>query len=218
VGRMRSVDLNGATIRILPVVKGLVSEEEVVTEAMRSFSPDAVGISISKEDLAGLRRKEDYDRYEPSVLEVAYGNCLAAFGKVRIPPPCYVRALDLCYEGGVHIIPIDMNEEEYSEAYCENVGALDLMKESFFSKGADRKKFDFSSPAEFAIDWDRKVNRSKGFRTLVRMRERHMAEVLAAMTGKYKKILAVVECERAKGIEEALEESVRLPEPPARIV
>ncbi len=204
---MRNVSLNGATVCILPVVKGLLSEEDVVAEAMRTFNPDAVGISISREDLAGLRRKEDYDKYEPSVLEVAYGNCLAAFGKVRIPPPCYVRALDLCDEGGVHIVPIDMNEEEYSEAYCENVGALDLMKESFFSKGADRKKFDFSSPAEFAIDWDGKVNRSKGFKTLVRMRERHMAEALAGMTRKYRKILAVVECERAKGVEETLLES-----------
>jgi hypothetical protein len=198
---MRSVDLNGSVISILPVVRGLVSEEESVANAFREIGPDAVAVSISKEELEGLRRKEDYDKYEPSSLEISYAENLSIFGKVEIPPPCFVKSLELCDQDKVPIIAIDMDEEKFSDMFCDSVGGLDLLRESLFARKAWKKKFDLSSPQSFVIDWDRRVNKAKGFRALERTREEHMALSLVNLSKRCTSILAVIEFERSAGVE-----------------
>ena len=94
-----------------------------------------------------------------------------------------------------------MNDELYSTTYCEKVRTGDMIRESFFGRKAARKKFDLSSPQAFVCDWDSKVNKAKGFRELEEERERHFEKVLRRLSGKYHKILAVIECERAQGLE-----------------
>lgn len=188
-------------------MKGLVSEEESVSAAFAEFGPDAIAVSISREELEGLRRKEDYDKYEPSSLEIAYAENLETFGEVRLPPPCYVRALDLSEERGVPIVPIDMDEETYSDTFCELVGGMDLLRESMFARRAERRRFDLTSPRSFVIDWDRRVNRAKGFRGLEALREGHMAQELRKASKAHRRILAIVELERAEGVVASLSTS-----------
>jgi hypothetical protein len=211
VKQMRRIELNGCKIDILPVVKGLVSEGERVRHVIESACPEVVGLCISKEELEGLSRKEDYELYEMSYLEQVYQAHLEGFGKVILPPPCYVEAYDLCREKGIKMMPLDMNEELYSEMYCIKVGGIDLLRESYFSKRAYRMNFDHTSPEMFVCDWDRRVNRAKGFRELNREREEHIADCLRRLTDKNRTILALVECERAEGVCARLE---RPPPPP----
>jgi hypothetical protein len=201
---MRSVEINGSTILFLPVVKGLVSEGEAVEKAIDEENPDAIAISISKEELAALGNKEDYDKYEPSDIEEIYSVLLETFGDVKIPPPCYVKARDIGTEREIPLVPIDMNEELYTESYCNEVGGVDLIRESMFVKRAHRKRFDFASAGAFALDWDRKINRPGGFRKLNSKREERMAEALWKLAGKYHKVLAVIEYERAENVERFL--------------
>jgi hypothetical protein len=103
---------------------------------------------------------------------------------------------------------MDMNEELYTETYCQEIGGLDLIRESMFVNRAHRKKFDLSSAGAFALDWDKKVNKPGGFRKLNRKREEHMAEVLRKLAGKYHRMLVVVEYERADNVADLL-----VPEP-----
>jgi hypothetical protein len=201
---MTNVEINGSTIRFLAVVKGLVSEGEAVEKAINEENPDVIAISISKEELAALGTKEDYDKYEPSDIEEIYSVLLETFGKVEIPPPCYVKARDVGTERNITLVPIDMNEELYTETYCFEVGGVDLIRESMFVKRAHRKRFDFATAGAFAVDWDKKINRPGGFRKLIEKREAHMAEALGKLTGRYHKILAVIEYERADNVEKLL--------------
>jgi hypothetical protein len=201
---MRSVEINGSTVRIQPVVKGLVSEGDEVEKAINEENPDAIAISISKEELNALGTKADYDKYEPSDIEEIYAVLLEKFGEVKIPPPCYVRAYDVGTAKNITLVPIDMNEELYTETYCYEVGGLDLIRESMFVKRAHRKRFDFASAGAFAVDWDKKINKPGGFRNLNVKREEHMADALSKLAGKYHKILAVVEYERAENVEKIL--------------
>ena len=202
---MRNVEINGSTIQFLPVVKGLVSEGDVVENAIDLENPDAIAISISKEELSALGNKEDYDKYEPSDIEEIYSVLLKTFGEVKIPPPCYVRARDVGIAKNITLVPIDMNEELYTETYCYEVGGVDLIRESMFVKRASRKLFDFTSTGMFALDWDKKVNRPGGFRKLNLKREEHMADALGKLTGRYHKILAVIEFERSENVERIIE-------------
>jgi len=52
---MQEIELNGSKVFVLPVIKGLVSDGEKVRAAIVEIRPDAVGISISREELEGLR-------------------------------------------------------------------------------------------------------------------------------------------------------------------
>lgn len=203
---MRSIRIEAADITLLPVVKGLVSEEGAVTRIFDEVRPEVIAISISREDLEGLHRREDYDKYEPSDLEIIYQAFLESFGEVRIPPPAYVRALEISEERGAPIIPIDMNEELYTETYCQKVRTRDMIRESFFARRATGKTFDLSSPDAFARSWDARVNKARGFRELERAREMHMANALRRLGVKYSRILAVIECERLEGVARALED------------
>jgi hypothetical protein len=197
---MRSIRIDSSSVTILPVVKGLVSEGDGVAKAYDEIRPDVIALSISREELAGLRNREDYDKYEPSDLEIVYQAFLEKFGEVRLPPPAYVIALELSETKGTPIVPLDMSDEVYTEAYCDNVSTGDMIKESFFARRATGKQYDLSSPAAFAISWDKRVNKAKGFRELELARERHMAAALRNLSRNYHNILALVECERAEGV------------------
>ena len=112
---MRSVEVNGSRVHVLGVVKGLVSEEEKVKSAIANVSPDVIGLSISKEQLAALRSRESWGEYELSPLESAYKTLMQEFGEVRLPSPAFVKALELGDSLKVPVIPIDMNDLEYTE-------------------------------------------------------------------------------------------------------
>jgi hypothetical protein len=202
---MISIRIDSASLALLPVVKGLVSEGDAVVRAFEETAPDVIAVSISREELVGLRTREDYDKYEPSDLEIIYQAFLERFGEMRIPPPAYVKALDLSEDKGTPIVPLDMNDHVYTEAYCEHVSTGDMIRESFFARRATGKKFDLSSPSAFACSWDARVNKARGFRELENEREKHMAAALRNLAKRYRNILAVVECERSEGVRRALE-------------
>ena len=196
---MRTIEVEASRITVLPVVKGLVSEAESVSKAFSDVRPDAIGVSISREELDGLRKREDYDLYEPSDLEIIYQAFLERFGEVRLPPPAWVRALEISEKESKAIVPLDMNDQVYTEAYCDKVSTTDMIRESLFARRATGKRYDLSSAAAFAVSWDQRVNFS-GFRELEDAREGHMAGALTNLSRRYRSILAVIEVERCDGV------------------
>ncbi len=206
---MPSVRFNNADVMVIGVLKGLVKEEDKVAKAFHDFQPDAIAISASKEELAALRAKEVHADYELSTLEDVYKIYMEHFGEVRLPTPAYLKAIELAEAASIPLIPIDMNDEEFTDLYCKRIRGVDMVKESFYTRSIKRRKYRIGSAEEFALDWDRKVNRSKGFRQLERDREEHMALTLRNMSSKYKHILAFVEFERAAGVVRSLQSEPR---------
>lgn len=203
---MQKIKINGSQVFVLPVIKGLVSEAEKVRNAITEIKPVAIGISISKEELEGLRAYQG-EEIELSDLEEAYRLGLEEFGEVQLPPPCYLEALKVSDELGIPLIPIDMNEDLFSDRYCELIGGMELVKESFFTHRLAKKKFDMESAESFVIDYDRKVNGGKGISTLNREREGHMAMALRDLAPGHRDILCVVELERSVRFLELIKEN-----------
>lgn len=205
---MHEIELNGSRIFVLPVIKGLVREGEKVRNAISELQPQAVGISISKEELEGLRSYQG-EEIELSDQEEAYKAGLLEFGDVQMPPPCYTEAVKVTDELGIPLIPIDMNEELFSERYCELIGSLELMKESFFSHRIARKRFDMDSAESFVLDYDRKVNGGRGLSALNAEREAHMAKVARELVDGRSPVLLLLERERADGVLRLLADETR---------
>jgi len=199
--KLESVRADGCDIHVLPVIKGLVSESESVRQAFDYVKPDLVAISISKEELEGLREMPEDFEPQLSRYEEIYVEGLQRFGEVSAPPPCYVAALELADHRGIPLVPVDMDEKSYTELYCLAVSGGTLFRHSTRTWILKRRRFSTQSPEDFVRAWDRAVNGLEGFRKIEQTRAETMArEILKACGGSAKHLLAIVELERAQEV------------------
>jgi len=203
---MAALELNNCKLHIIGVIKGLEKESEKVREGFKRFEPELLAISLSKEDLSALKKFSGKVRdAEPSNFEeIVYIRELKKFGKVKKPPPCYLTAVKLAKENNVPTTAIDMNDEEYTDAFCRNVSTLDLYRHSWGAKKFIRRKFSASTPEEFVAGFDKAATSLKGYKMLEEEREKYMAERLLKFSKKWKSIFAVVELERAEAVKKLI--------------
>lgn len=203
--KLRTVTAGGCEISVLPVIKGLVSESDQVRQAFDYVKPDVVAISISKEELEGLRNMPEDFEPELSRYEEIYADGLTQFGEVSAPPPCYVAALELADHRGIPLVPVDMDEASYTELYVMAVSGGTLFRHSTRTWLLKRRRFSTESPEAFVRAWDRVVNGMEGFRKIEQTRAQTMARgILKACEGDGKSVLAVVELERADEVLEII--------------
>ena len=203
--KLRTVTAGGCEISVLPVIKGLVSESDQVRQAFDYVKPDVVAISISKEELEGLRNMPEDFEPELSRYEEIYADGLTQFGEVSAPPPCYVAALELADHRGIQLVPVDMDEASYTELYVMAVSGGTLFRHSTRTWLLKRRRFSTESPEAFVRAWDRVVNGMEGFRKIEQTRAQTMARgILKACEGDGKSVLAVVELERADEVLEII--------------
>lgn len=207
--RARKLQTRGCTIHVLPVIKGLISESQSVKAAFDASNPDRITISISKEELEGLRNLPKDFEPDLSRYEEIYVKGLSRFGEVAAPPPCYVATLELAEHFGIPLVPVDLDEESYTELYCAAVPGSTLFRHSTRTWILKRRNFGAESPEEFVRAWDRAVNRLEGFGTIESKRAEVMADgILAACDGS-KHLLAVVELERFDDVASILKQKAR---------
>ena len=200
------VTIKGSNIYFVDVVRGLKSEAERVKLAIQEVKPDLIAMSVSKEEIEGLRDyiKAPYE-VEMSRYEELYSQKLSRFGDVFLPPPCFLAGLEEAENGRLELVGVDMDDESHTAAYCALVSGLELFRHTTRFNLLRLKSFRASTPTEFVKVWDRKVNNLRGFRELEKERERFMAKELirlAAHPGGM--MLAIVDAERAEGLREKL--------------
>jgi len=185
---------------VLGVIKGLKSETEKVRKSFEELSPEKIAVSLSKEELHGLRNiPEDFEP-ELSRYEEIYAEGLSRFGEVAVPPPCYVAALELADHMSLPLIPVDLDEQTYTELYCAAIPGTTLFRHSTRTWLLKRRRFSDEGPEEFVMAWDRAVNGTGGFRMIETKRAEAMAKgIREACTGT-KTLLAVIELERASEV------------------
>ncbi len=195
---------DGCRIEILPVIKGLESEVTKVKNAFDYVRPDVVAISISKEELEGLKNiPEDFEP-ELTRYEEIYVEGLSRFGEVAAPPPCYVAALEMANHTGVPIVPVDLDEQAYTELYIAAVPGTTLFRHSTRTWLLKRRRFSDESAEDFVLAWDRAVNGLEGFQKIEHQRAREMANGVVALCDGRKKVLAIIELERAGEVSELI--------------
>lgn len=200
--RITTLTFGQSTLSLLPTVKGLERERGPVREGILGVLPEVVALPVSKEGLRGLRAI--YRGAEPDVFlshyEEIYAVKLTRYGKVCVPPPSFTEAYAVCAEKGIKVRAIDMDEEDFSNAFVQSVSTPNLVLHSLRWRWLKRRRFKAANAREFALAWDRAVNSLKGFRNLENRREEHMARELWDLSGRHQKVLAVLELERMEGI------------------
>lgn len=201
---MEIVDIG--KILLLGSVQGLTSEKSEIKKLFEKIKPDAVALSVSDDELEGLKRMSDGE--EPEILlsgyEEVYARKLAVYGEVNVPPPSLTEAFELAEKNGVPVYAVDMDDKEYTDVFIKNISTIQLILYSLKIKKLRKKRFKSKTPEDFVFEWDKIVNKLKGFRALEKKREEHMSKKLGELSEKHNRILAVVELQRMKGISEML--------------
>ncbi len=197
---MDVVALGGCRVHLMPVVRGLVSEAGRVRAAFSDVGPEAAALSISREELEGLKAFKGGNAPPDNPEEEVYVNGLGRYGEVRKPPPCFVEAAASARDRNIPIHPLDMDDEQYTSTYVAAVSTVDILLSNARQARLRRWKPSATTPEEFVVEWDGLVNRSAGYRRLQEEREGFVARRIRQLAGKYRVLLALVEVERAKGV------------------
>lgn len=200
---VKKLQVRGLELIVFGTVKGLVSERAKLREIFDKYNPDLFLLGISPEEYEGLHRylKEPFE-IEPDDYGVIYAKKLEKFGEVGLPVPTYLEAFALSKKHNVRMIPVDMPDEEYSELFTRKVDFLKIMRFDMRKRKVWKKNFEAQTPEEFAIKWDREINRIREFMEIERERERYMAKKILNVLEKEKvnKSLFIVEIERMDGV------------------
>ena len=197
---VREVAAGGSTIHVLPVIRGLTAEIATVRDAFSKVKPDAVAVSLSEEDIAGLRDlPKDYEP-ELSRYDEIYVTGLARFGEVAAPPPCYVAAVEIADSDGTPIIPIDIDESSYTELYCAAISGTQLFRDSTRTWYLRKRAFSADTPEEYVMKVDRAFNNMRGFKYIEMQRADWMAKALLEAAPNHERLLAVIEFERMEDV------------------
>ena len=197
---MEFVTVGESRIAILSAIRGLVSEGERVRAAIHEVQPEAVGLSVGREDLEGLIAYEGGDHEPANWEEELYVAGLRQWGDVRKPPPCFVEALAAAAERGTAVHPLDLDEEQYSTLYVSVVSTVDILLSNARQGRLQRWTSKAGTPEAFVREWDARVNGSEGYRRLQAEREAFIARRIRQLASRYGALLALVEVERADGV------------------
>ena len=198
---MISIRIGDCDIDIIPIIKGLVSEREKVIEALSKKEYETAGVSWGIEEIEAVRKRDEITGdNETNDIDIIYLYKLKEFGDVDMPDPAFTYVVDEFSKKGISVIPLDMADQEFAEAYCNEVSTLDFLRENKIVKKMMKREFTTSSPEEFMMEWDSLINEVKGYRKMNKVKERFVAEQIMDLAKYRRSALVLVEYERYEGI------------------
>jgi len=202
-----SLKKNGCRLDIIPIIKGLVSEKEKVVEALSKNEYETAGVSWGIEEIEAVRKRAEITGdNETNDIDVVYLYKLKSFGDVDMPDPAFTYVVDEFSKKGISVIPLDMSDDEFAEAYCREVSTWDFLKENKIVAKAMKREFTTSSPEDFIMEWDSLINEIKGYRKMNALKEEFIAQQILDITKYRKNALILVDYERSERIISLLEE------------
>jgi hypothetical protein len=170
---------------LIGAVRGLLPEATRVLQELENFSPQALGIGLSAEELGGLRQYFVGTAAEPVVPltsnEVAEAKGLVRFGEVAVPNPSFLGAVEWADAHQVPVEPLDPSDERSASLFASNIGYLELVRRTVRERRLTRNPPTPSTPDEYALDWDHGIARGRGSRRLARARD----EILASAARRF---------------------------------
>jgi hypothetical protein len=201
-------DLEGTDrIVILGVNKALRESGRTVEEAFSSGHFDIILISITEEEVDGLRKYiENPVEVEMDDVEIIYEYFMKNFGDTSIPPEAYITAIKMADKNGVEVRGIDIPSGEYEDVFIDNVQLSDMLLLSLRRRRLLKKRWDLSDLDNFITQWDSYVNKG-GYLKVEKERAKHMAaEIVNRKRGN---TLVVVESERFNDLLESLSSTLQ---------
>ena len=152
------ISLSHCRLRILSTNRGLVSESTVVKSEVENFSPDVLALGISPGELEDLSNW-DGKPFDISSMQEIHGlflHDLVGEDQVRLPPPSFVTAIKLSNEQKIKTESLDMNEEDFTEAF-NKISAWQQFKYSRLHQKLRKEGLEATTPESFITELDEKI-------------------------------------------------------------
>ena len=204
----QTVTVGNTQIRILPTVKGLVSEAKLVEDEINSFERYLVTLSVGPEEIDGAR-KWDGQPYDMSGWDEIYGLSLRKLvgdDGVRLPPPSFTKAIKISDSKNIEVIGIDMDEESFTQSYTSNVSTWQLYRRGRLEKRMVKNGIEGNNPEEMAINMEKSIREIQGFAKLENDRVQTMYDNLKSNLDR-SKIMAIIEVSNVESLIKLLKES-----------
>ncbi|MCL4450516.1 MAG: hypothetical protein M1123_01770 [Candidatus Thermoplasmatota archaeon] len=181
-------------ILLLGINKALKDSGKLVEEVINSGTFDAVMLSITDEEVQGLREYiKNPVEVEMDDLEIIYEYFMKKFGETSIPPEAYITAIKEADKKVVDVVGIDIPSGVYEDIFVDNVQLSDLLLLSLRRRRLLKRRWNLSDPESFACEWDSYLNKG-GYKKVEKERAKHMAAEIASK--KKGNTLVIVETER----------------------
>ncbi len=195
------LEIRGSSVVILGVINGLVSEIEIVKEALERHKPGALGVALSASEVDGVRiwNRDSSAKPDYTEFDAFYTREMSKYGEIKLPSPPFSYTIGVSDAAGIPLSPLDIDDDEYSELYLKNVSPVSLFFSSLLNRRS-RKKSVGGTVEEAVCTIDRLAMRPKGLAAVERERERHIAENIRSQCKEYSPFFAVIAYERAGGV------------------
>lgn len=190
-------------------VQGLVSERARVAAILEAERPDVVAVGLSAESVAALLRYQPDPESDPFEdlpdHDLIYSLKLGEFGKVDLPPPDLLGAVEWARDAGVTCYGVDLSEEAYETLFTKTVSTWGFLRYGRIQKKIAKKPPKAADARAFSVAWDAAIRRVKGIARVEEAREvamgRH-AMTLAREAGR--KVVLIIDVPREAGIAKLL--------------
>lgn len=195
---MRAEFIGQDRILILGISKALRSSGDTVREEMEADKFDIILLSITDEEIAGLREFMVHPiEVEMDDLEIIYEYYMKNFGETSIPPEAYITAIKSADQKGIEVQGIDIPSGRYEDMFVESVKLSDMLFLSLKKRRLMKRRWDVSDPELFSIQWDTYLNKG-GYMKLELERARYISSEITSK--KRSNTLVIVEVERFKDL------------------
>lgn len=199
---------DGAHVTLLGGILGVASDVARLEQALAAGRWDAILLGIPFEDLDAIRATVGHERereFERDSTDDVYLRGLERFEAPVIPPPDLYAAYEWASGRGVSVEAIDLGDEAHADAWTRRVGMFELLRNNRRTRKLPQVVFRAKTLDEFAVEWDRTVNDSKGLRKVQDEREEWMASRIHRISTEKRSLFALVPLARLDGLRGALE-------------
>ncbi|MGC8610680.1 MAG: hypothetical protein ACP5LM_04945, partial [Thermoplasmata archaeon] len=144
-------NIEGKRIIFFGTVRGVAYEIEELDRIFSENKIEIILLGISPEELDGLKKyiEKPFD-IDLTDYELIWGLKLKELTKVKLPVPSYYHALVYAMKNNIDVIAIDMNDEDYANAFTKNVSFFDLLRHSLRKNRILKRRFRSKTPEEFS--------------------------------------------------------------------
>jgi hypothetical protein len=187
-------------IELIGAVRGLLPEATRVVDALATIDPDALGLGLSPEEVAGLQQYFVGQASEPVVPltsnEIVEARGLIRFGEVSVPNPSFIASIEWAQGRGIPVEPLDAPEDEGASMFARNIGYFELVRRTLREHKLTRNPPKPSTPDEYALQWDQTLAKGKGSKQFARARDTALVTKAQAMLTGRSRVALVVDRER----------------------
>lgn len=198
---------HGAQLTLLGGIFGLASDADLLRTVLAERPYNAILLGVPFEDLDAIRSTSGTEatrEFDQDAADEVYLEQLKRFAPPVVPPPDLYAAYAHAAQNHLPVEAIDLGDEAHADLWARSIGLFELMRNNRSLKRLPTHSFQAATLEDFALEWDRVTNSTKGLKKIQAEREAWMATRIEFLARTHRQLLALVPFARLVGVSSEL--------------